>query len=207
MAWNWDRDYKGDSTDELNAAQPDAPAADAGMEDFLASAKQLTERFLEQSRGQAARILADANAQAEQIVSDARRQAEELMRDAEKYAEDVTLHAREEADALLEQAKLEAEQQRKPGTVDQEYAVRCVSECFDAIREKQEEMVDLLNAHWQKFLIDLMPSEEEPPAPPAEPESAPDGEAPPETSEVPQDLEERISALSREMEEIFWSSN
>ena len=58
MAWNWDRDYQGDSVEA-------APAIDAGagMDDFLASAKKLTDQFLEQSRRQAERILTEANAQ------------------------------------------------------------------------------------------------------------------------------------------------
>ena len=45
MAWNWDRDYREDSYSQ-------APAGDAGtgMDDFLASARKLTDQFLEQSR-------------------------------------------------------------------------------------------------------------------------------------------------------------
>ena len=54
MAWNWDRDYKGDTPANSYRTEPAAPAADAGMEDFLASAKKLTDQFLEKSRRQAA---------------------------------------------------------------------------------------------------------------------------------------------------------
>jgi outer membrane biosynthesis protein TonB len=128
----------------------------------------------------------------------------------------------------LEEARAEAESLRKPGTVDQEYAVQCVSDCFEEVRRKQEETLDVLNAQWQKFLIGLMPVDEELPAPEPtpEPEPAPEPEPEPEPSpapnpepepapepepepapepEVPADLEAKVSALSREMDELFWN--
>lgn len=210
MAWNWDRDYQGDK-------YPAAPAADAGsdMDDFLASARKLTDQFLEQSRRQAEKILKDANAQADQILGDARQKADELLHDAENHAEEISLQARRDADALLAQAHADAEEIRSAasskGTVDQEYAVQCVSDCFEEIRRRQEETLDVLNAQWQKFLIGLMPSDEELPAPepedasPAEPEAAtPETDPPAPGPEAPFDLEEKVSALSREMDELFW---
>ena len=210
MAWNWDRDYQGDK-------YPAAPAAEAGsgMDDFLASARKLTDQFLEQSRRQAEKILKDANAQADQILGDARQKADELLHDAENHAEEISLQARKDADALLAQAHADAEEIRSAasskGTVDQEYAVQCVSDCFDEIRRRQEETLDVLNAQWQKFLIGLMPSDEELPAPEpeavpaAEPEAAvPEADPPEPKPDVPFDLEEKVSALSREMDELFW---
>ena len=210
MAWNWDRDYREDSYSQ-------APAGDAGtgMDDFLASARKLTDQFLEQSRLQAEKILKEANAQAEQIVADARQKADELLHDAENHAEEIGLQARREADALLKQANTDAEEIRSAastkGTVEQEYAVQCVSDCFEAVRRKQEETLDVLNAQWQKFLIGLMPNEDELPAP--EPASAPEPEvsapeaedAPAPQPELPYDLEEKVNALSREMDELFWN--
>ena len=210
MAWNWDRDYREDSYSQ-------APAGDAGtgMDDFLASARKLTDQFLEQSRLQAEKILKEANAQAEQIVADARQKADELLHDAENHAEEIGLQARREADALLKQANTDAEEIRSAasseGTVEQEYAVQCVSDCFEEVRRKQEETLDVLNAQWQKFLIGLMPNEDELPAP--EPASAPEPEAsapeaedaPAPEPELPHDLEEKVSALSREMDELFWN--
>ena len=175
MAWNWDRDYQGDSYYSASGAEPAAPAADAGsgMDDFLASARKLTDQFLEQSRRQAEKILKEANAQADQIVSDARQKADELLHDAENHAEELSLQARKEADALLEQAHAEADAVRSAkGTVDQEYAVQCVSDCFEEIRRRQEETLDVLNAQWQKFLIGLMPNDEELPAPEPTPAAA-----------------------------------
>ena len=208
MAWNWDRDYQGDG-------YPAAPAADAGMDDFLASARKLTDQFLEQSRRQAEKILKDANMQADQILGDARQKADELLRDAENHAEEISLQARREADALLGQAHADAEEIRgaasSKGTVDQEYAVQCVSDCFEEIRRRQEETLDVLNAQWQKFLIGLMPNEEDLPAPePApvpepEPPVAKAEDAPEPEPELPHDLEEKVSALSREMDELFWN--
>ena len=210
MAWNWDRDYREDSYSQ-------APAGDAGtgMDDFLASARKLTDQFLEQSRLQAEKILKEANAQAEQIVADARQKADELLHDAENHAEEIGLQARREADALLKQANTDAEEIRSAasskGTVEQEYAVQCVSDCFEEVRRKQEGTLDVLNAQWQKFLIGLMPNEDELPAP--EPASAPEPEAsapeaedaPAPEPELPHDLEEKVSALSREMDELFWN--
>ena len=207
MAWNWDRDYREDSYSQ-------APAGDAGtgMDDFLASARKLTDQFLEQSRLQAEKILKEANAQAEQIVADARQKADELLHDAENHAEEIGLQTRREADAILEQAHADAEAMRsKKGSIDQEYAVQCVSDCFEEVRRKQEETLDVLNAQWQKFLIGLMPNEDELPAP--EPASAPEPEAsapeaedaPAPEPELPHDLEEKVSALSREMDELFWN--
>ena len=207
MAWNWDRDYREDSYSQ-------APAGDTGtgMDDFLASARKLTDQFLEQSRLQAEKILKEANAQAEQIAADARQKADELLRDAENHAEEIGLQARREADAIMEHAHADAEAMRsKKGSIDQEYAVQCVSDCFEEIRRRQEESLDVLNAQWQKFLIGLMPSDEDLPAP--EPASVPEPEppvaeaedAPAPQPELPYDLEEKVSALSREMDELFWN--
>ena len=207
MAWNWDRDYREDSYSQ-------APSGDAGtgMDDFLVSARKLTDQFLEQSRLQAEKILKEANAQAGQIVADARQKADELLRDAENHAEEIGLQARREADAILEQAHADAEAMRsKKGSIDQEYAVQCVSDCFEEIRRRQEESLDVLNAQWQKFLIGLMPNEEDLPAPePApvpepEPPVAKAEDAPEPEPELPHDLEEKVSALSREMDELFWN--
>ncbi|MCR5577411.1 MAG: ATP synthase F0 subunit B [Oscillospiraceae bacterium] len=195
MTWNWDRDYRDDS------AAP-AQGADAGMDDFLASAKKLTDRFLEQSRSQADKILQDADAKAAQIVENARQKADGLVREAEQRAGEITQQANQEADAILKQARAEAESLREPGTIDQEYAVQCVSDCFEELRRRQEESMDVLNAQWQKFLIGLMPDDETPelrsaPAPaPDEADAAP-------AAEIPYDLEEKVSALSREMDELY----
>lgn len=221
MAWNWDRDYKGDAAAGYGAQTPQS--ADAGMEDFLASARKLTDRYLETSRRQAEQILREARAQGERIVADARLQAEQLMRDAEKHAEEINVHAKREADEVLALAQEEAERIREEarhvpgGSIDQEYAVRCVSDCFDELRRIQEEALDLINAQWQKILIDLMPCDDtlptpEPadagetenasaPTPQPEPVGEEESEAPQET--VPADLEARVSALSREMDELF----
>lgn len=210
MAWNWDRDYQGDGYAAASAAD-----TGTGMDDFLASARKLTDQFLEQSRRQAEKIVKDANAQADQILGDARQKADEILRDAENHAEQISLQAQKDADALLEQAHADAEEMRSAkGTVDQEYAVQCVSDCFEEIRRRQEEMLDVLNAQWQKFLIGLMPSDEELPgpepeaAPAAEPDTAqaevPEEDPPEPEPELPHDLEEKVSALSREMDELFW---
>ena len=211
MAWNWDRDYQGDGYYTAPARESSSPAADAGvgMDDFLASAKKLTDQFLEQSRRQAGKILAEAKTQAEQIVVEARQKADAMLRDAGDRAEEIGLQARKEADAILEQARADGEAIRSEaasaGTVDQEYAVRCVSDCFDEIRRRQEETLDVLNAHWQKFLIGLIPNEEELPGPEHETEPpVPESEEEPESEqELPFDLEEKVSALSREMDELF----
>ena len=114
MAWNWDRDYHGDGYYTAPAQETAASAAnsDSGMDDFLASARKLTDRFLEQSRRQAEKILAGANAQAEQIVEDARKKADEILSGAGKQAEELTHQARQEAGALIEQAQTEAERIR-----------------------------------------------------------------------------------------------
>ncbi len=217
MAWNWDQDYHGDGYYTAPAQETAAPAAnaDAGMDDFLASARKLTDRFLEQSRRQAEKILADANAQAEQIVGDARKKADEIVSGAGRQAEEITLRARHEADAMIAQAQAEAETIRseaappETGTIDQEYAVRCVSDCFDEIRRRQEETLDILNAQWQKFLIGLIPTDDMLPGPepkfdPSAGTETPETAEEPETEpELPYDLEEKVSALSREMDELF----
>ena len=145
-------------------------------------------------------------------MADARQKADERLHDAENHAEEIGLQARREADAILEQAHADAEAMRsKKGSIDQEYAVQCVSDCFEEIRRRQEESLDVLNAQWQKFLIGLMPNEEDLPAPePApvpepEPPVAEAEDAPEPEPELPHDLEEKVSALSREMDELFWN--
>ena len=252
MAWNWDRDYKGDTPANSYRTEPAAPAADAGMEDFLASAKKLTDQFLEKSRRQAEQMLREASGQADRIVAEARRQAAQLVQDAENRAEEISLRAHREADELVEQARAEAEQIRRDaipaGSIDQEYAIQCVSDCFDEIRRRQEESMDLLNAQWQKILIDLMPSDDSLPTPEPLPESEPlpapsaeanlvqpapapaaepfavqplpmpaeeeyaaqyvpepefEEDAPAAEASLPDDLEAKVSALSREMDELF----
>ena len=77
----------------------------------------------------------------------------------------------------------------------QEYVVRCVGDCFARLRQQQQETTDFINEQWRCFLSGL-----------SLPELPVRGAAPSETEGTGvtrQDIEDRVSAIARELMEII----
>lgn len=146
----------------------------AEIGEFLQSARSLSERILERSRRRA-----------EQIVRDAEERAAVILDDAHSRADEILTRAQEQADEIVRSAR---PQQTNEAAVLQDYAVSFVSESLDKLRQQHLDAIDLINAQWQAFLCGLPGSET--------------GEE--KDEEPPSDLEDRVSAIYREMEELFW---
>ncbi len=82
--------------------------------------------------------LMSAQAIAKQIVERANAQAADIVRAAEKR-----------------RAELEAVSSRQ-----QEYAAKCVEECFSKVKRQHMECIETLNTEWQNFLCGLIPEDD-----------------------------------------------
>ena len=78
----------------------------------------------------------------------------------------------------------------------QEYVVRCVGECFARLRQQQLDTAEYLNEQWRGFLSGLSLPELPTPG------SAQKAEEP-DNGVSQQDIEDRVSAIARELLEII----
>ncbi len=96
-----------------------------------------------------------------------------------------TAHSR--ADKMISDAAEESAAMMKTAEARSELAVRQVEECLNALRVREEQNIDFINAQMQKFLSSLCDENEE-------------VSSEPETGEDPlQALQARVSALSSEI--------
>lgn len=125
------------------------------LEELRAQKNQISDTLMS-ARDIARQIIDDARAQAEETARLAQTQAEETVKAAEKKAELILSGARSKAaDADLNQV--------------QDYALRCVEDCVDALRRQHMDAIELINSKWQSFLSGLiLPEERQAAAPKAE---------------------------------------
>ena len=123
--------------------------------------------------------LLSARSLSRRMLDKARKQADEIVADANAQAEQILSDARAQAAAIRAAARADADQ----GEGQQERAVRCVEACISQLKEQQEQAIETLNAQWQAFLCSL-------------------GEDAPTAPGAPADLEDKVSAIAREMREI-----
>lgn len=103
--------------------------------------------------------------------------------------------ARSRADEIVAAAEAQSEELHRHAMSQQEYAVKKVEACYARVKEHHLACIEAVNQEWQEFLCGLFP-EEAPPSPPAAKRgSRPEPEALPE----PDDLEEKIGAIAREL--------
>lgn len=173
----------------------------AEIGDILLSARAISRQMISQAREQSEEILLDAREKAEKIMREKEEKAEAALLDARAQAEKIVREAEEKAAAIL----LDAEQQiaKAPNTAQpsgaaampaevQEYAVRCVGDCFAKLRQQQLESIDLINEQWRAFLSGLTLADETPPAVPL-----------PEREVSREDIENRVNAIARELMDII----
>ena len=162
---------------------------------------------------QAAEKLREAEEQAAQITREAEEQAAEKLREAEERAAQILQGATEEKNGEAAgseegkeaEAAAETEAAGQPEKAVrenaalpeemQEYVVRCVGDCFARLRQQQQETADFINEQWRCFLSGLsLPEVPTLGAAPAETEG---------TGVTRQDIEDRVSAIARELMEII----
>ena len=192
----------------------DAQANEIKKEEFRLSSEQQAEigDILLSARAVSRQMIAQAQEQADKLLQDARDEAERLVREAEEKA-DATLRAAEEQAAetirLAEERAAEAVPavepipdaepvEAEPPALSedmQEYVVRCVGDCFARLRQQQQETTDFINEQWRAFLSGLSLPELPTPG---------ESRAAPAESEVSrQEIEERVSAIAKELMEII----
>ena len=169
--------------------------------------------MMRKAEEQAAEKLSEAEKQAAQITREAGEQAAEKLREAEERAAQILQGAMEEkyGEAPGSEEQTEAEAAAETETAGQpeeavresaalpeemqEYVVRCVGDCFARLRQQQQETADFINEQWRCFLSGL-----------SLPELPVRGAAPSETEGTGvtrQDIEDRVSAIARELMEII----
>ena len=114
----------------------------AELEELRAQKNQISDTLMS-ARDIARQIIEDAKSQADETAKLAQVQAEETVKAAEKKAELILSGARSKAaDADLNQV--------------QDYALRCVEDCVDALRRQHMDAIELINSKWQSFLSGLI---------------------------------------------------
>ena len=188
-------------------------SARAVSRQMILQAQEQIDDMMRKAEEQAAEKLREAEEQAARITREAEEQAAEKLREAEKRAAKILQGAIEakngeaagneegtEADAAAEaetagQPEEAVQESAALPEEMQEYVVRCVGDCFARLRQQQQETADFINEQWRCFLSGL-----------SLPELPTSGAAPAETEGTGvtrQDIEERVSAIARELMEII----
>ena len=131
---------------------------------------------LSSQKNQISDTLMSARDIARQMIEDAKTQAEETARRAQAQAEEVVKAAEKKAELILAGAKTKKESADADVSEVQEYALKCVENCVDKLRQQHVEAIEYLNAQWQDFLSGLILPGDEKQAelPEAEPEAVPE---------------------------------
>lgn len=131
---------------------------------------------LSSQKNQISDTLMSARDIARQMIEDAKTQAEETARRAQTQAEETIKAAEKKAELILAGAKTKKESADADVSEVQEYALRCVENCVDKLRQQHVEAIEYLNAQWQDFLSGLILPGDEKQAelPEAEPEAVPE---------------------------------
>ena len=183
-------------------------SARAVSRQMILQAQEQIDDMMRKAEEQAAEKLREAEEQAAQITLEAEEQAAEKLRQAEERAAQILQGAADEmrsdeADEGTEpEDAAETEPDGQPARENavlpeemQEYVVRCVGDCFARLRQQQQETADFINEQWRTFLSGLsLPELPTPGAASAETEG---------TGVTRQDIEDRVSAIARELMEII----
>ena len=155
----------------------------AEIGDIFLSARTVSRQMVMQARDQSDEIVRVAHERAEQIVKQAEEQAEEIIREAEKKAADRS-------------AKAQPETETDVSPEMQEYVMRFVGDCFSRLRQQQQETAEFLEDQWQAFLSGMSASN-------TLPASLANTEIPVVEEVSRQEIEDRVSAIARELMEII----
>ena len=137
---------------------------------------------------------ADLRTRAEALAC-GREEIGEAILSAKTISQQIIAEAREEAESLLQGARTEAERlvseaEGKAGTLSAEHeereqkTIQAVEDCYLRMREECLQTAKTLDSEWQRFLCSF-------------------GEdAPKKKDDLPEDLEERLSAIAQSLSEI-----
>ena len=150
----------------------------AEIGDIFLSARTVSRQMVMQAREQSDQILQTARDRAEQIVAEAEEKAARILREAEEKAAAVSPNT---ASGMTPEM--------------QDYVVRAVGECFEKLRQRQQETADFINDEWRSFLSGLAITDALPPAPQKQEVQT--------DSVTRQEIEDRVSAIARELMEII----
>ena len=159
-------------------------AAEEKADAVIHAAEEKTAEMLRASEEQADAVIRGAGEKATGIVRSADEEAAGIIREAGKTAAGAVA----ELDAAEPKASAMSEEV-------QDYMVRCVGDCFARLRQQQQETADFLNEQWRAFLGGL--SLPDLPTAAAGQANAPDDEV------SRQDIEQRVSAIAKELMEII----
>ena len=149
-------------------------------------------RLSAEEQSEIGEILVSARLVARQMITLARQQSDEIMQTARDRAEQIVQDAEEKAEKLLREAEEEAARKAHSEQLRmQDYAVRCVGDCFSRLRQQQLETVDFINDQWRDFLSGITFSDEQP---------VEDQPTPAPSEEITrQDIEARVSEIAKEL--------
>lgn len=184
------------NANKVHALLDDIRSQAAALNAENAALKEQLSR-LNRQKSEIGDTLMSAQAIAKQIVEQANAKAAEIVRAAESR-----------------RAELEAVSFRQ-----QEYAAKCVEECFVKVKRQHMECIEMLNTEWQNFLCGLIPEDEwetaepEPDEEPVKPEEVREDEKEGISVYEPTDsgdpaapgaaeIEARIAQIAKELREI-----
>lgn len=123
--------------------------------------------LLDDIRAQAAALNAE-NAALRQQLSSLNGQKSEIgdtLMSAQAIAKQIVERANAEAAEIVRAAEKRRAELETVSFTQQEYAAKCVEECFAKVKRQHMECIETLNTEWQTFLCGLIPEDE------AEPEA------------------------------------
>lgn len=164
--------------------------------------------LLDDIRAQAAALSQENELLREQLqqLNNQKSEIGDTLMSAQSLAKQIVEQANAKAADIIRNAERERDSLRSEGSAQQEYAVRYVENMFAELKQEHEHSIEMLNERWQKFLCGLMPEEKAAaPAVPAAPvvPAAPKPLFPEDDYLDPDDLEERVAAIAKELREIL----
>lgn len=166
-------------------------------DEILQSANDRADTLVHEAEEKADTILSEAAEKAAETIRTAEEQAAEIRRQAEERAAEIAPAAVETADEETDEAHSEETAASVMNEEMQEYVVRCVGDCFARLRQQQLDTVDYINEQWRSFLSGLSLPELPTPGTTIHTEDAPGEDV------SRQEIEERVSAIAKELMEII----
>ena len=118
--------------------------------------------LLDDIRAQAAALNAE-NAALRQQLSSLNGQKSEIgdtLMSAQAIAKQIVERANAEAAEIVRAAEKRRAELETVSFTQQEYAAKCVEECFAKVKRQHMECIETLNTEWQTFLCGLIPEDE-----------------------------------------------
>ncbi len=109
--------------------------------------------------------------------------ARQLIAEAQEQADALLAEARDKAEAIVSEAEEKSRELTAACEEREQKTIRGAQDCYLQLRERCLGAVTLLDGEWQRFLCSL-------------------GDEPPKEEALPGDLEEKLGAIARSLDEI-----